>query len=264
MAGREVSRTLAPVDNDVEYRGLMAIAWDALRGDTSSWEDRRLYLDLIHERGQPVLDVGCGTGRLLLDFLQQGFDIDGVDNSAEMLALCRQKAELLGLTPRVYQQPMQRLDLPRRYRTIIVPSSSFQLLLRVEDARDAMVRFHDHLEPAGTLVMPFIVMLSATDARSTREAELADGSTVRRTSRDVFDPETRMESTDDLYELVRDGVVLRSERHVRNPATRAWSESEVADLCRDAGFVDVEWCANFTRRPHESGDEIFTVIARRG
>jgi SAM-dependent methyltransferase len=251
------------VEPDVEYVGLMAEAWDALRGDTSGWEDRAFYLDLIRERGEPVLDIGCGTGRLLLDFLALGIDIDGVDNSAEMLALCHRKANRMGLAPNTRLQRMEQLDLPRRYRTILVPSSSFQLLLDPADARDAMRRFHDHLEPSGTLVMPFIALDKATDERWTAEATLDDGSIVRRTAHDVFDPATRLESTDDLYEVILDGVVIRSERHVREPATRAWREDEVATLYGEAGFADLEWFANFTREPHQTGDEVFTVVARR-
>jgi len=251
------------VEPDVEYVGLLAEAWDALRGDTSGWEDRGFYLALIRERGEPVLDIGCGTGRLLLDFLALGIDIDGVDNSPEMIALCRRKAERLGLAPNIRLQRMEQLDLPRRYQTILVPSSSFQLLLEPADARQAIRRFHDHLEPGGTLVMAFIVMEQARDERWSAEATLEDGSTVRRTAHDVFDPATRLESTDDVYEVLRDGVVIRSERHLREPATKAWCEEEVAALYEEAGFVELEWCANFTREPHQSGDEVFTVIARR-
>jgi cyclopropane fatty-acyl-phospholipid synthase-like methyltransferase len=251
------------VEPDVEYVGLVAEAWDALRGDTSGWEDRGFYLDLIRERGEPVLDVGCGTGRLLLDFLALGIDIDGVDNAPEMLALCRRKAARLGLQPNIQVQRMEQLDLGRHYRTILVPSSSFQLLLEPSDAREAMRRFHDHLEPRGTLVMPFIAMNDAYDRTYTVEAPLEDGTTVRRTGREVFDPATGLESTDDLYEVIRDGTVVRSERHIREPATRAWREDEVAALYQEAGFVDLKWCANFTRQPHQRGDEVFTVVARR-
>src|SRR5947209_16987213 len=95
-----------------EYWGLKAQTWDLLRGDTSEWEDRSFYRDIILEGGQPALDVGCGTGRLLLDYLASGIDVDGVDNSPEMLALCREKAEKISLTPRLFQQSMQTLDLP--------------------------------------------------------------------------------------------------------------------------------------------------------
>jgi cyclopropane fatty-acyl-phospholipid synthase-like methyltransferase len=251
------------LEPDVEYVGLMAEAWDALRGDTSGWQDRAFYLELILERGEPVLDVGCGTGRLLLDFLALGIDADGVDNSAEMLALLRRKAARLGLAPKITLQRMEQLDLARRYRTILVPSSSFQLLIEPEAARQALRRFHDHLEPGGTLVMPFIAMDRPYDLTSRVEAPLEDGTRVRRTGREVFDPATRLEWTDDLYEVLRDGVVVRSERHRREPATRAWREYEVAELYDQAGFIHLEWFANFTREPHQPGDEVFTIVARR-
>ena len=79
-------------DQDYEYRDLLAKTWDLMRGDTAQWPDRFFYREFIDRHGGPVLDVGCGTGRLLLDYLMDGIDIDGVDNSPEMLALCREKA----------------------------------------------------------------------------------------------------------------------------------------------------------------------------
>ena len=63
-----------------EYRDLLAKTWDLFREDTSGWPDRFFYREFIAECGEPVLDIGCGTGRLLLDYMQEGVDIDGVDN----------------------------------------------------------------------------------------------------------------------------------------------------------------------------------------
>ncbi len=248
---------------DVEYVGLMAEAWDALRGDTSDWDDRHFYLDLIRERGEPVLDVGCGTGRLLLDYLGQGIDVDGIDNSGEMLALCRRKAARLGLTPNLHLQSMSTLNWPRRYRTIIVPSSSFQLLLDRDEAGRALDAFRRHLEPGGTLAVPIIVLDKAYDRSWTAEARLEDGSTIRRTAHETFDLVRRIESTDDLYEVFRDGELIRSERHVRDRATLAWTSDELRDALVAHGFDDLEFLSGFTRRPHEPDDEIFTVLARR-
>src|SRR5688500_13652478 len=137
-----------------EYYGMLAEFWDLFRGDTSTWEDRFFYLHVVKKYGQPVLDVGCGTGRILLDFMQQGIDIDGVDNSPDMLSLLNQKAEKLNLNPNVYQQEMIELSLPRKYQTILVPSSSFQLLLDAKLPSIVMRRFYEHLPPGGVSAMP--------------------------------------------------------------------------------------------------------------
>src|SRR4051795_5270776 len=103
---------------DLEYVGLKARAWDPIRGDTSGWADRAFYLELINELGQPVLDVGCGTGRLLLDFLAAGIDIDGIEISPDMLAILRAKSEAAGidLARRVHESAMETMTLRRRYR----------------------------------------------------------------------------------------------------------------------------------------------------
>src|SRR5919199_2431796 len=212
---------------DYKYRGLIATSWDLLRGDTSNWDDRFFYKDVILNSGQPALDVGCGTGRLLLDYLAGGIDIDGVDNSPEMLALCREKAQQLGLQSRLFQQTMETLDLPRTYRTIIVPSSSFQLVMDLDVAAEALRRFFDHLEPGGTLVMPFMLPeigqatgdVVAEDWRIAGERPRPeDGALVRRWSRSTYDMAHQLEHTEDCYEVIRDGEVIASEHHARSPA----------------------------------------------
>jgi hypothetical protein len=195
--------------------------------------------------------------------LALGVDIDGVDNSAQMLDLCRRKAGRSGLSPMTYLQRMEQLDLPRHYQTIIVPSSSFQLLLDRDEAGRALGAFFRHLVAGGTLAMPIIVLAEAYDRYFTAEAQLDDGSTVRRTGREVFDPASRIESTNDLYEVFRDGALMLSERHVRDRATLGWTPEELSAVLWAKGFVDLELLSGFTRRPHEPADEVFTVLARR-
>src|SRR5688572_2189461 len=204
---------------DYEYRGLMAELWDHFRGDTSTWADRMLYRDLVRETGEPVLDVGCGTGRILLDFLQEGIDIDGVDNSREMLDLCRKKADALGLQPKLYLQSMESLHLPRRYRTILVPSSSFQLLVDSDKAHLTMQRFYGHLPPGGSLIMPFMVLWKEGDPLDTgwqprgEKVRESDGVLAKRWSRATYDVEEQLEHTEDRYELWRNGQLIASEEH---------------------------------------------------
>ncbi len=262
---------------DYEYRGLMAAAWDLLRGDTSDWQDRPFYRSLIDRSGEPVLDVGCGTGRLLLEYLRSGVDIDGVDNSPEMLAICREKAAAVGLAPILHLQEMQTLDLARRYRTIIVPSSTFQLVLDPTEASRAMDRLAVHLEPDGLLVMPFIELgAPGMPLEETWVAEAVrpeDGATIRRTAWARYDPATQLEETRDRYEVLVDGRVIRSETHERNPATRGYTPAQAMELFTGAGLTVDQVVQGFTLEPYDPARPeahrqdargLFTVIGRRG
>ncbi|MFL5731992.1 MAG: class I SAM-dependent methyltransferase [Chloroflexia bacterium] len=255
-----------------EYGGLQATTWDLFRGDTSRWDDRFFYREVVERYGQPVLDVGCGTGRILLDFMSQGIGIDGVDNSPEMLDLCREKAEKMGLRPSLYEQRMQSLDLPRKYATIIVPSSSFQLLTDLDDARAAMRRFYEQLLPGGTLVMPFMRFyegeategVDAEEWRLLREKERPDyGDIVRHHTRSTYDLDAHLEHTEDHYEVVKGGEVVYTEDHKQSPATRWYSREEAVDLYADAGFTDIRLTSGFTFEPAKPDDNLVCVFGTR-
>jgi SAM-dependent methyltransferase len=247
-----------------EYYGLMVKYWDLLRGDTSRWSDRFFYLDVIQKYGGPVLDVGCSSGRLILDYLYQGLDVDGVDISPEMLELCQRNAERKGLQPRLYNQSMTELNLPRKYKTILVPSSSIQLLLDPGQPQWAMQRFYEHLEPGGVLTAPFMTLWQAGDpleGEFTQEATRSeDGATIRRTGWSRFNPETRMEDTRDTWEVIKDGQVLESEIHEQAPATLSYSQAEAVALFEQAGFKDIQVFSEFTFDPVKPTDTLFSLI----
>jgi ubiquinone/menaquinone biosynthesis C-methylase UbiE len=259
-------------DPNYEYRGLVASNWDLLRGDTSKWEDRFFYLDVVRESGAPVLDVGCGTGRLLLDFMEQGIEVDGVDNSPEMLALLQEKAEKMGLQPTVYLQQMEELDLPRQYRTIIVPSSSFQLVTDLDKAHEAMHRFYKHLLPGGTLAMPFMVLWTKPSTEKIVREEWGtprektrpeDGAIVTRRSRSTYDLENQLESTEDRYELTLNGKIIASERYSRSPATRWYTQQQAIKLYEKAGFTNIRLTHEFSHEPALDSDWLFCVVSEK-
>ena len=92
------------------------------------------YAELIRKGGEPALEIGCGTGHPLLDLVEQGLDVHGLDSSRDMLAKCEAKAEARDLRVRLYQQEMQGFALPTRYRTIFFAGASFMLLTEAQDS----------------------------------------------------------------------------------------------------------------------------------
>ena len=253
---------------EYEYKGLMAQAWDVLRGDTSDWPDRAFYLEVARKSGQPVLDVGCGTGRLLLDYLLQGIDIDGVDNSPEMLALCRQKARTLGLSPVLNEQYLETLALPRQYRTILIPSSSIQLIIDPDQVKEGLKRVHAHLLPGGVLAASFMTLGKEGDPLYTEWEKSAvrapDGAEFRRVSRAWYHPESECEDTEDHYQLIVDGEVVQEETHRRAPATRSYTQDQARRVVENAGFDTVELFSEFTFEPVKTSDTLFSVVALKG
>ncbi len=106
--------------------------------------------------GQPALDVGCGSGRLLVPWVADGLDVDGVDASADMIEACRVAAHSAGCAPDLYVQPTHRLDLPRRYRTII-NCGAFGLGGTRADDTEGLHRLRAHLRPGGVLALDYEV-----------------------------------------------------------------------------------------------------------
>ena len=135
------------------YTGIVAETYDVLVTNDASG-DAEYFRAVIRNGGEPALEIGCGTGRLLLEYVAGGLDVEGVDESQDMLRICRRKADQRGLRVRVHFQAMQTLDLAGRFRTLFVPAGSFMLLTDRGDAEHALARFHRHLVPGGRVLIP--------------------------------------------------------------------------------------------------------------
>jgi SAM-dependent methyltransferase len=133
----------------VWHYGLMAERWAEFN---TAAREVPFFQQEIARFGQPVLDLACGVGRLLLPLRRLGIDIDGCDISADMLKQCRKKADSEGLEVTLYRQPMHAFALPRRYKTIYI-CDSFGLAGSAANDLETLRRCHQHLEPGGALLL---------------------------------------------------------------------------------------------------------------
>jgi len=109
------------------------------------------YVALARAANGPVLDIACGTGRILLPCLQAGVDIEGLDLYEPMLRTLRAKGAALGLSPRLHQADMSDFSLPRRFALIMIPFNAFIHNMTQEAQIGCLRLCREHLLPSGNL-----------------------------------------------------------------------------------------------------------------
>ena len=257
------------------HHGLMARWWAEFNVDG---DDIAVFTALVARSGTPALDAGCGTGRVLVPLLQAGLDADGSDASVDMLRWCREGADATGLDVALYAQAMHELELPRRYRTIIVVGVFGVGSSRVEDL-EGLRRLYAHLEPGGTLFidhhLPSLEDPSAwsywidepdlprpfPDHGMRRTA--ADGTELElRTRLAQFDP---LEQTAVMEVEVRHTAgdeLLATERHTIDLGL--YFKNEIELMLQHVGFTDITVTAfGHDRPPHPWRDVRIAIRSRR-
>lgn len=124
--------------------------------DYADTDDDLLMIQHFAARcGSPILELGCGTGRLLVPLARQGYRLTGVDVSAAMLDLAHQKLVAEGLGDRIalVEQDMRCLDLEERFTLAFAAINSFLHLGTVKDQLTALGRIRQYLEPGGLLLL---------------------------------------------------------------------------------------------------------------
>jgi SAM-dependent methyltransferase len=251
---------------DEDYGRATARFYDAAydRSAQLDGSDLRFYRELAREGGGPVLELGCGTGRALLEIARDGFPCTGLDASQHMLARLRQKSSFPNL--RLVHAPMQRFDLPgERFGLIFSAFRAFQHLYTVEDQLACLACVRRHLAPGGRLAFDVFAPRLARMA-SLEEAEQADlrfeldGEDVVRHAAVSRDPVAQLLTVRFRYERWRDGRVVGNE-----PATfrmRWFWRFELEHLLARAGFREIEIFGDFERRPVGADTPAYVVVAR--
>jgi SAM-dependent methyltransferase len=115
--------------------------------------DIDVLVALARRIGGPVLELACGTGRLLAPLAAAGLNVTGVDSSVPMLDRARARLDRLGLTAEFAQQSMQSLQLEGSFRTIVIGLDSFGLLVRRPDQVKALKAARGHVSHDGRLIL---------------------------------------------------------------------------------------------------------------
>lgn len=247
------------------------------------------YYDLIHQglpgdvefyvgqgirRGGEALEIGCGSGRIALPLAMSGVNVTGVDNSAQMLALCRARKRKIGATPgklKLLKRDMAGFDLGATFDYIIMAYRTFMHMLTPEAQHNCLTTIHRHLAEDGLFIMDtWLPRLAALRGLHGLEALRPAGRIeIPDTSRCMvhyhssrYDEGQQLLSEEHLLQEVdKSGTVLST---VTLPLLRAWTTPrELHNLLRLCGFESHAVFGDFDCNPiNASSDEMIWVLKK--
>lgn len=238
-------------------------------------QDVAFFVNSAREAGGPVLEIGCGTGRVLVPTARAGIDIVGLDGSARMLAVCRER---LGQEPpevrsrvQLIEGDMRSFTLGQTFALVTVPFRPFQHLLTVDDQRSCLASIRQHLIDDGILILdlfnPSLDLLTSPNVGQEHgdepEFEMPDGRRVLRRQRTVACDRFEQINQHELiyYVTHADG---HTERLVHEFSLRYLFKFETEHLLARSGFRVEHVYADYDKSPYGSkypGELI--LVARR-
>ncbi len=225
-------------------------------------EDLPFWIHLAATYGDPILELGCGPGRVLRALLRQGHRVEGLDQEPAMLV--RARRHLGGQSGRgpLHQADLATFALGRTYALILIPCNTLAHLPH-DRARQAFHAARRHLRPGGALAFE---LPNAADA----VAETVDDEPL-----DVFlEPETghavqvyartgslapEVAQVEWVYdELLPEGEVRR---HTHRMAYHLWEPNELEQALRKAGYREIALFGDYNRAPLTSDSPRLLVVA---
>jgi SAM-dependent methyltransferase len=225
------------------------------------------YCTLARETNGPVLDIACGTGRIMLPCLEAGVDIEGLDLYEPMLKRLRTKAAARNLAPRLHQADMSNYSLPRFFGLVMIPFNAFIHNMTQQAQISCLKCCREHLSQGGKLVFdtffPSLEIVGAPQNTRVLEGDFPHPNTglpMRMYDTRTFDRVAQVQySLNELELLAADGGIQSVIRTQVN--SRYIYKHEMELLLRVAGFSRWEIYGDFDGRPLTEENQAMIVSA---
>jgi ubiquinone/menaquinone biosynthesis C-methylase UbiE len=233
-------------------------------------EDLDMYRNFAELCGGKILELACGSGRLLLPLAREGYTLTGVDTSQAMLELARCALGAAGMTERcqLVQQDICTLQLQEKFRLAIIALGSFGHITTRRRQQQALAAIRQHLSKGAT----FILDISNEDARYMEHLsgqmlhqgtwQQEDGSSITHFISPASSNTNHLLELTHFYDVYRQGEAVR--RTVSQTGLYLFERNEIELLLDQAGFRLKDLYGNYDFGPyeHESPRMIFITEAR--
>lgn len=233
-------------------------------------EDMSLYLNFAELSGGPLLELACGSGRLLVPLAREGYELTGLDSSRSMLEMAQHALEKAGVAEQcsLVQENMSTMRLGQKFRMAFIALGSFGHVYTRQEQRQALAVIHDHLTVGGR----FILDISNADVRYMEQlsGQVLHQGTWKRADDNILShfvspassPTKHLLELTHFYEEYQQGEAVQ--RTVITTHLYLFEKNEVELLLEEAGFeiTDVFGDYEFSPFEHESPRMIFVAQAR--
>lgn len=193
---------------------VIAKHYDAAYASKMDLVDLPFYLELAKKSRGPVLEIGCGTGRVLLPIARHRIQIHGVDNSTAMLRILKSHlaSEPLEVRRKVhlYKGDMRSFRLKKKFPLVILPFRPLQHMFTLKDQVSALQTAAFHLHRRGTLAFdvfyPKLEVISSGIGEEIKELEWTEGSNPERVVRRFF----RKDAVDKIHQNFNFTFIFRT------------------------------------------------------
>ena len=206
----------------------------------------------------PILDLGCGTGKMTRLMSEQGYDMTGIDNAAEMLQIAAMEP---GEVPILYQlQDMQDLELDGCVRAVYSVCDCVNYVLDEEELQQAFSRVHEYLEEDGAFIFDVNTSYKYTKllAENTFAESRDEGSFIWD---NYYDEEERINEYD-LTLFIPEGDELYR-RYTETHYQRNYETETLLKLLKNAGFTDICVYDDYTDAPLCEMSERAVFVAKK-
>lgn len=228
--------------------------------------DLHLYRSYVRLTGGPILELGCGTGRVMLPFLRDGYRVAGVDASGPMLDRARRRFEEARVSGwELIEGKMAELDsLPEaRIALAICALNTWTHLAEPDEALAVLRAVHRVLHPAGLLVLDLEDPARHTPGRG----ELLLGGVFRdgddvitKTAASLHDPATGTEDVTVIWDRAAGDTIRRTVAETR---VRPWGRAEMEQLLARASYEVRELLGSWELEPYRGAGDRMVVVAER-
>lgn len=212
-------------------------------------DDVQLYRELLHEHGSPVLELGCGTGRVALELAREGADVVGVELSPAMLAFAEAKASRAELGLTLALGDLRSFQLDQRFALVLLTYNTFNHLLDLDSITRCFETVKRHMDEGSRFVIdtfqPSLSFLGGDPERRRpilRYRDPYSGDEVLLHEENHYDAATQHNRVVWTYEI--DGREARAEELTM----RLVFPNELEALLRLSGFVIEARYGDYDRR----------------